>query len=299
VRTGRERWFVVGEARVHAREWGRANADRQVLLVHGLGANTVSWQPVAERLATALDATVTAVDLPGFGLTRLAPGHRATVATSGRLVRELLVDHVGPAVVVGNSMGGAVGVGLTARHPELVRALVLVDPALPHHRTPPWRLIARFAPLMLPSMGRQLVGYRARVLGPEGLVESTLEWSVSRSDRLDPLLRAQLVELATVRVAYPEAAPAYADAARSLLFYLQRGMSDDLDRLERPTLVVHGALDRLVPVSAAWAAADRYPHLTLHVIDDCGHAPQLECPDEFIDAVTPWLATFDASARSA
>jgi pimeloyl-ACP methyl ester carboxylesterase len=280
-------------------EWGNAAGDRRMLLVHGLGASTLSWQPVAARLATALDVTVTAVDLPGFGLTRLPPGRRASLSDNGRLVRDLLAHEVGPAIVVGNSMGGALGVGLTARHPDLVRALVLVDPALPHRGMPPLRLIARFAPMMLPTMGGQVIGYRARLLGPARLVDTTLDWSVSRLDRVDPGLRAQMVELATARVAFPEAAAAYADAARSLFFYLQGRMPADLARLTRPTLIVHGELDRLVPVAAAWAAADRYPDFTLHVIDDCGHAPQLEMPDRFLDAVTPWLATLDESVRGA
>ncbi|HEX6310487.1 MAG TPA: alpha/beta hydrolase, partial [Acidimicrobiia bacterium] len=249
--------------------------------------------------ASALDVTVTAVDLPGFGLTRLPAGRRAMLSEHGRLLRALLEHEVGPATVVGNSMGGALGVGLAARHPELVDALVLVDPALPHRALPSWRLAARFAPLMLPAMGAQLFGYRARLLGPSRLVDTTLTWSVSRLDRVDPALRVQLVELATARVAFPEAAPAYADAARSLFFYLQGKMPADLARLDRPTLVVHGELDRLVPVAAAWAAAERHPALTLHVLDDCGHAPQLEAPDRLVEAMTPWLATVDESRPGA
>jgi len=56
-----------------------------------------------------------------------------------------------------------------------------------------------------------------------------------------------------------------------------------------PTLIVHGVLDRLVPVSSARAVAARHPEFALEVIDDCGHAPQLEVPDQFLAAVVPWL----------
>ncbi|MGH9033466.1 MAG: alpha/beta fold hydrolase [Acidimicrobiia bacterium] len=294
---GTQRWFEVDGALVHAMQWRNGANGRQVLLVHGLGANTLSWQPVAARLANALDATVTAVDLPGFGLTRLPPGRRASLSENGRLVRDLLVHHLGPATIVGNSMGGALGVGLAARHPALVHALVLVDPALPSRVTPPWRLMARFAPLMMPTLGRRVIGYRARALGPAGLVDSTLEWSVSRPDRLDPTLRARMVELATARLAFPEASSAYADAARSLFFYLQGRMPADLARVGCPTLIVHGELDRLVPVAAARAAVARRSDFTLQVIDDCGHAPQIELPERFLDVVTPWLSTQPEGAR--
>ncbi|MGH8982267.1 MAG: alpha/beta fold hydrolase [Acidimicrobiia bacterium] len=291
MQAGTQRWFDVDGALVHAMQWGDRAKNRQVLLVHGLGASTLSWMPIGARLATALDATVTAVDLPGFGLTRLPPGRTAGLSENGRVVRDLLGHYLGPATVVGNSMGGALGVGLAARHPELVASLVLVDPALPSRGAPPWRLMARFAPLMMPALGQRFIGYRARTLGPAGLVDSTLEWSIARPERLDPALRTQMVELATARLAFPEAGPAYADAARALFFYLQGRMPADLARVQCPTLIVHGELDRLVPVAAARAAAARRPDFTLQVIHDCGHAPQIELPDPFLEVVTPWLTT--------
>ncbi len=298
---GTERWIDVDGVRVHAVEWGDPRHDQRILLVHGLGANTLSWEPVAARLATALDAAVTAVDLPGFGLTRVAGGRRATVGANGSLVATLLAEELGPVVVVGNSMGGAIGVGLAARHPDLVRALVLVDPALPQMggRLPPWQLVARLAPIMLPQIGGRVIGLRARRLGPAGMVDSTLEWSVAHRERIDPALRERLVALATERAAFPEVPGAYADAARSLFFYFQGGMTADLDRVRCPALVVHGALDRLVPVSAARALAARHPEFKLEVIEDCGHAPQLELPDRFLELVTPWLGALPAGATRA
>jgi pimeloyl-ACP methyl ester carboxylesterase len=292
VHPGTERWIDVDGVRVHTVVWGDPDRDQRILLVHGLGASTLSWEPVGQRLATALDATVTAVDLPGFGLTRGSAGRRATVDGNGRLVATLLAEQIGPAVVFGNSMGGAIAVGLAARHPDLVRALVLVDPALPQRgaRLPPWQLVARMAPLVVPQLGGRVIGARARRLGPAGMVESTLEWSVAHPERVDRALRERLVALATERSTFPEVPAAYADAARSLFFYFQGGMTADLARVKCPTLIVHGALDRLVPVSSARAVAARHPDFKLEVIEDCGHAPQLELPDRFLELVTPWLA---------
>ena len=297
VQPGTERWIDADGVRVHAVEWGDPDREHRILLVHGLGANTLSWEPIGGPLAAALDATVTAIDLPGFGLTRLPPGRRATVGASGRLVATVLADVVGPAVVFGNSMGGAISVGLAARRPDLVRALVLVDPAVPQRgaRLPPWQLVARMAPLMVPQLGGRFIGVRARRLGPAGMVDSTLEWSVAYPERVDPALRERLIALATQRSAFPEVPAAYADAARSLFFYFQGGMNGDLARVSCPTLIVHGELDRLVPVGSARAVAARHPEFALEVIADCGHAPQLELPDRFLELVTPWLAGLPAT----
>src|SRR5262249_59834067 len=120
-------------------------------------------------------ARVPAVALPGFGLTRLPRERRATLGTHGRVLRALL-EQSGPSIVAGNSMGGALGVGLAARHPELVRALVLVDPALPRPATSlaQWSVIARLAPMMVPMVGAQFLAARGRLRGPEGVVDGTL-----------------------------------------------------------------------------------------------------------------------------
>lgn len=285
-----ERWLDVDGFRVHAVEWG--DGDAPVLLVHGLGGHTISWEPVGPALADRLHATVTAVDLPGFGLTRVPDGRRATMGSHGRLLRALL-ERSGPAVVIGNSMGGALGIGLAARHPHLVTALVLVDPALPRPagNRAQWALMARLAPTIVPQLGSRVLALRGRMLGPERLVDQMLEWTVCRPDRLDPALRRRLVDVARTRLSFPEAPAAYADSARALFWYLTRNMRADEVRVTAPTLIVHGDRDLLVPLAAARALAARRPEFTLVVIDDCGHVPQLEVPDQFLAATTPWLAT--------
>ena len=287
--SGRERWLEADGVRVHAVEWG--GGEPRVLLVHGLGGHTLSWEPSAPGLAERLRATVTAVDLPGFGLTRVPRGRRATLGTHGRVLRALL-EHGGPAIVAGNSMGGALGIGLAARHPDLVRALVLVDPALPRPAVNPsqWTVMARLAPTIFPMVGAQFLAARNRLLSPERLVDDTIGWTLCDPARLDPELRRRLVELSRTRRGFPEATTAYADSARSLFWYLARNMHADEARVGCPTLIVHGDRDRLVPAAAARALAGRRPEFRLETIDDCGHAPQMEVPNQFLAAVVPWLA---------
>ncbi|HSG14472.1 MAG TPA: alpha/beta hydrolase, partial [Gaiellaceae bacterium] len=153
--------------------------------------------------------------------------------------------------------------------------------------------IARFVPVMVPSVGHRAVATRARALGPERLVDLSLAMSLHDPSRLDPVLRRRLIHLAAERFAYPEAPQAYADAARTLLRELTDGADADLGvaATERPTLLVHGARDRLVAIELARAAAERHAHLQLHVLDELGHAPQLEDPSVFLDVTTSWLDT--------
>lgn len=291
-----ERWIDVEGLWVHAVEWddphrpGGVVAGRPpVLLVHGLGGSTLNWELVGGPLAARLGCLVTAVDLAGFGRTR-PHGRSASLSTNGKLLAALL-EARGPAVVVGNSMGGALGTGLAARRPDLVAALVLVDAAFPRPRSSFEQLTraTRFAAMTVPRLGAPIIAARARALGPAGVVDATLRIVLAHPERLDPSLRARLIALAAERAEYPEAASAYAEAAGSLFRYLARRMRSDLAELRAHTLVLHGDRDRLVPLSFALAISATRPDWELCVLDDCGHTPQLERPARFVDVVARWV----------
>jgi pimeloyl-ACP methyl ester carboxylesterase len=176
---------------------------------------------------------------------------------------------------------------------------VLVDPAVP--RSAGWRdtwvVTMRFSPLLVEWMGQLVIAARIRTLGAEALVDANLDWSVSDRNRVDPEIRRRLIELATQRQGQNQTVTAYSHAARSLIRYLWHRMPADLAAIECPTLIGHGALDRLVPLSSINALVDKRSDFTLEVLDDVAHAPQLEAPDRFVDVVVPWLtASSDALA---
>lgn len=62
-----------------------------------------------------------------------------------------------------------------------------------------------------------------------------------------------------------------------------------IDHVRVPTLIVHGAADRLVRVDAALDAQRERPDWGLQVLDDVGHIPMLEVPDRFLEIVETWL----------
>jgi pimeloyl-ACP methyl ester carboxylesterase len=287
--TGHERWIDTDGLFVHTVEWAGGDAVPPVLLVHGLGGSTTNWLSVGPELAARLGTRVTAVDLAGFGRTR-ADGRPASLGTNGRLLEAFARDR-GPFVVMGNSMGGALAVGLAARHPELVTALVLVNPAVPRPRRNRRNVVraARFAAMGVPQLGRPIMDGRARALGPTRLVDQTLRVVMHRTERLDREVRAEMIVQAEERVGYPESGRAYAEAAGSLFRYLAQPMRDDLALVRSPTLLIHGAQDRLVPVSFARAVASHRPDWQLEVFEECGHVPMLEYPARFVDTTVGWI----------
>jgi pimeloyl-ACP methyl ester carboxylesterase len=108
--------------RLSALVWG--DAPPEIVLVHGGAQNAHTWDTVA----LALKRPLVAVDLPGHGhsdwrkdLHYGPPTNAEDVAVA---IRELAPD---ARMVVGMSLGGLTSFCLAARHPDLVRKLVIVD----------------------------------------------------------------------------------------------------------------------------------------------------------------------------
>jgi len=304
-------WIPIGDRLVHAVEWngsgsgtGTGASAPPIVLVHGLGGSTVNWELIGGPLARRMATRVVAFDLGGFGRTALGP-HRASLGTNGRLLADL-VRTVGPAIVVGNSMGGALSIGLAAREPELVRALVLVDAALPRPLRPPALRetvdglfnLRGLAAAAIPFAGPPLVRYRMKQLGPAGTVDTSLRIVCAHPSRVDATLRRRMIELTDYRATGNDSARAYHDAIRSLFTYTTRQMPAHVRTVRAPTLMIHGVLDRLVPVSLARATARRRSDWALEVFDDCGHVPMIEQPERFVDVTAGWITAQFRPARS-
>jgi len=106
----------------HIVEWGDPR-DPPLLLLHGRSANAISWHRMAMGLA---DRRVVAFDQRGHGLSdwpgryadRLLVADVASLAAAIGLARFALIGH---------SMGGAIAWQFSARHPDMVSCLILID----------------------------------------------------------------------------------------------------------------------------------------------------------------------------
>ena len=102
--------------------WGEAPAE--LVLLHGGAQNAHTWDTVA----MALGRPLVAIDLPGHGHSDAPSEGSLDVGTNAddvaAAVQALAPDAL---AVVGMSLGGLTTIALARRHPELVRAVVLVD----------------------------------------------------------------------------------------------------------------------------------------------------------------------------
>jgi lipase len=111
---------------LHVHRYGPARPP-QILAVHGLTGHGRRWQTLATRHLP--EFAIVAPDLIGHGRSTWAAPWSID-ANASALAGLLDADGDGPVVVVGHSFGGAVALNLAAARPDLITALVLLDPAV-------------------------------------------------------------------------------------------------------------------------------------------------------------------------
>jgi lipase len=111
---------------LHVHRYGPSRPP-QALAIHGLTGHGQRWRTLATRHLT--EFAIAAPDLLGHGRSSWAAPW--TIDSNVAALADLLdADTAGPVVVVGHSFGGAIALNLAAARPDLVAALVLLDPAV-------------------------------------------------------------------------------------------------------------------------------------------------------------------------
>ena len=288
---------VPGESRtvdldgsVHYVDFGGPAEGPVMVLVHGLGGSHLNWDLFGPLVRE--HARVFAVDLPGFG--RSEPGGRtASVAANVAVLHRFLTEVVGePAVLVGNSMGGMISILEAGEHPDAVRGLVLLDPAVPGPRRALDPLVAvTFALYALPFVGERFLWLRRRRASAVSRVREMLALCGVDPDQVPRGVIDRSVTLLEEREDVDGMDRAFLAAARSLLRLLAdpRRYRSAMTSIGAPVLLVHGDRDRLVPVAAARDIARRHPAWRYTEMAGVGHIPQLQEPDRLAGEVLDWM----------
>jgi glycerol-3-phosphate dehydrogenase len=262
-----------------------------IVAIHGLGGAHLNWMPPAPGLTRS--GQLIAPDLPGFGYT--PPRRSYSIFNHAQAIVELLKSLGRPAVLMGNSLGALVTIQIAANRPDLVDLLVLVAPAAP----PRWdderidRVVAKRLLLQgIPAIGPAAVSRYWKATTPEGQMRDTLAVVCAHPERIPESIVEPSLQLASARRRQPWAVDALVKSGRSAGAMIARRaqLARTVGRITAPTLIVQGAQDRVVPASAIeWLARVR-PDWDLAVMEDSGHCPQIEAPQEFVSIYNAWVS---------
>lgn len=277
------RFFSVSGVSFHTQIYRPSDTDirGKILMVHGLGGSSYSFQALAERLQEA-GYLVALADLPGFGYSdrSLVYDHSQTnrAADLWQVLAEY--DQSDPALaglawhLAGHSMGGGTVTAMALAPKATLGGLILIDPAL----------VSR------PGKASSLMQFRP----VKRWLEVWLEHIVARRFAMRYFLSSAYGQPATPEQVSgylkPLQLPGTARALSGLPDWPQTIGPDSLSDIDQPILVLWGEADTVVPPEKLGLLQQAQPKLTSHLIAGAGHCPMETHTDTVFELLSDWLA---------
>jgi pimeloyl-ACP methyl ester carboxylesterase len=240
---------------------GNGGGGPALVLVHGLGARGEDWSAMIPALA-AQGFHVYVPDLLGYGRSP-KPDVDYSISLEEQTVAQFMqAVHVPRADVGGWSMGGWVVMKLALDHPEMVDRLVIYDSAGVYFPAT-WEP-ELFTPADVIGV-KKLIAMLTPKPGP--LPNFAAEAALRKLEKNAWVIRRSMRAMTN---------------GRDLLDFR-------LYKISQPMLIVWGAQDDLIPLSAGEAIHKSVPQSVLNIVEGCGHLAPAECPQPVIEGTVDFL----------
>lgn len=230
-----------------------AGEGQPLVLLHGLMGELSNWEPALDHFKSSYRVLVPI--LPIYDLPLLTLGVKSL---SKHVHRFLKFKKLNQVVLIGNSLGGHVGLVFTAAHQEFVKALVLT--------------------------------------GSSGLYENAFGGSFPRRESYDYVKEKVEFTFYNPKTATKELVDevfkSINDRSRVIRILalaksaIRHNMAKELPKITIPVSLIWGKQDKITPPEVAVEFHELLPNSELNWVDECGHAPMMEQPavfNEFLD----------------
>lgn len=246
--------------------YGESGEGQTLVILHSLLTDSHAF----DLVIGSLPGRVVTLDLPGFGESDPAqPNIEAYADMMAAATAAVCRDGERP-IVMGNGLGAFVALGMAIRHRDLVKKLILVGCG------------ATFPEDARPAFLKMIDLVAAD--GMEAVTPLALR-RIFTEDYLDSHPDEKAERERVLAETNPEA---FMSACRALY---ELDFSDRVGMLETPTLIVVGQDDGATPPPMAAYLHDRLPDSRLSLLPGVAHAPQLQDPDRFLEAVGQFVSS--------
>ncbi|EGD54837.1 alpha/beta fold hydrolase [Gordonia neofelifaecis] len=278
---GTKREISTDEGVIRYHEAGEHNDDVLILL-HGSGPGVNGWRNYRGNLGYFAETHhCYIVEFPGFGVSDPVDGHPVLTAGAA-VIRFMDALGISSAAMIGNSMGGVVGVNLAIKHPDRVEKLVTIGGVGPNVFS------------SSPSEGIRLLQEFTDAPDRDKLVRWLNSMVYDRA-----LVTEELIEERWAAASDPAAQKTAAMMYGSKAFEMMQQFMANSDTppywslmhlVKCPTLLTWGRDDRVSPPDMSMVPMRLIPDAELHVFPKCGHWVMIEAKDAFESSVRAFLS---------
>lgn len=254
-----------------------------VILLHGGGVDSasLSWKCMLPALATS--HRVVAPEMPGYGESDRPASFQHTIENYIALTLQIMdALRIDQAHIAGVSMGGAIAIGFALAHPDRVLKLVPVSSYGLQRSVSSQSLSYYITRNTLMNDMTYALLKRSRSLAGASLKAIFADPKNITPDLVDDVF-------AEIKKAGTGHAFAQLQQHEVMRAGVRTNYMDRLHEITAPTLFIHGEKDSLVPLADAQEATRRASHARIEVMQNCGHWPQRERPDEFNRIIDAFL----------
>ena len=260
-----EKSITVFGAKINYIEAGDATKPK-VIFLHGLGGSIANWSLNTAPIAQSYH--VIALDQVGFGKSD-KPALKYRLGTYADFLDKFMAElKIEKASLVGNSMGGWVAGLMAIKYPSRVEKLVLADAAG-----------------IVPASFSEAQVYQ---LNNSTRDEIRANMKLIFANPMFQNNEALVDQFMTARVTAGDGG-----TINLLIESIKRRedlLNDRLGEIKKPTLIIWGKQDGLLPVADAYTFNKGIAGSELQIFDQCGHVPQFEKAADFNKAVLAFLA---------
>jgi pimeloyl-ACP methyl ester carboxylesterase len=278
------RWVTVDDVRLR---YVVAGSGMPLVLLHTLRTQLDLFQRIFPPLAARY--RVYAVDFPGHGYSDIPAADYTAKFFSDKIAGFLDRLELDGAVLVGESIGGAIALGLAAEHHPRVRAVVAINP-YDYDRGRGAMRASALARLLFGLNDVPLVGGTVWRLRQRPVLTAVLEGGLGRLQSLPPALAREIYQVGN--------RPGHYRAFMSLVHHWPswETVAERYPAIDRPVLLLYGDHD-WSHTGERERNARRIPGAELRTISEAGHFLSLDAPDDMIAHVTEFIDRLPSDAR--
>jgi pimeloyl-ACP methyl ester carboxylesterase len=247
---------------VHYRDQGNPNDSVPLILIHGTSSSLHTFEEVVKRL----DQTrrVITLDMPAFGLT----GPNATNEYSFKYYSQFLDSFLTKLEIPlcdigGNSLGGGIAWQFTSYFPNKVRKLILIDAT-------GYPVMNVKGSLGFKIASTPVINNVMLFITPKALVSASLKGIYQDPNIINQEQIDRFHDMAIAK-----------GNRKALLAIFKKGLEQEPDKIktiQKPTLIIWGDKDGLIPVQNAYLFNKDIKGSKLAILSNIGHVPMEEDP---------------------